>query len=343
MGIRGPSFSYGSEGSATAVAEQPLALTADKKLPVLVTGAAGLVGIHTCRELVRNGWKVRAMVRDPARAAMKLGQLSVEFRVGDVRDAGALRSALSGCGAVVHLAAIAIEKKGETYLQSNTAATERLISAARAESVRRIIFMSQNGADSASRFPFLHSKGVAQDSVKSSGLQWTILRPSVIFGPEDEFVNVLGRLIVLSPKIFPLPGGGTARFQPVAVDDIAKVVRLSLEKKETVGKIYDLGGSVPLTLRQMTERILSAMGTTRTLMPVPLSILRPIVALAQRLLPNPPVTSNLLDLLALDNTVANNALTEIFGVTPMPFAGDELSYVRRITKRAAIKSLFRRK
>jgi NADH dehydrogenase len=338
----GPSFSYGSEGPATAVAEQPQPLSADKKLPVLVTGAAGLVGIHTCRELARNGWKVRAMIRDPARAAMKLGQLPLEFRVGDVRDAGELRSALSGCGAVVHLAAIAIEKKGETYAQSNTAATERLISAARAENVQRLIFMSQNGADSASRFPFLHSKGVAQDSVRSSGLRWTILRPSVIFGPTDEFVNVLGRLIRLTPWFFPLPGGGAARFQPVAVDDVAKVIRLSLEKKETVGRIYDLGGSVPLTLREMTERILSAMGTHRMLVPVPIALLRPIVAVAQRLLPNPPVTSSLLDLLALDNTVANNALTETFGVTPMPFAGDELSYVRRITVRSAFRSLLRK-
>ncbi len=343
MRIRGPSFSFGSEGSATAVAEQPLPLSADKKLPVLVTGAAGLVGIHTCRELVRNGWKVRAMVRDPARAAMRLGQLPVEFRVGDVRDAGSLRSALGGCGAVIHLAAIAIEKKGESYTESNTAATERIISAARAESVRRIIFMSQNGADSRSPFRLLHSKGVAQDSVKSSGLQWTIFRPSVIFGPEDEFVNVLGRLIVLTPGVFPLPGGGSARFQPVAVDDVAKVIRMSLEKKETIGQIYELGGSVPLTLRQMTERILSAMGTTRRLVPVPVAILRPIVALAQRLLPNPPVTSSLLDLLAIDNTVATNALTETFQVTPMPFAGDELSYVRRITRRSALKSLFKRR
>jgi uncharacterized protein YbjT (DUF2867 family) len=338
----GPSFSYGSEGPATAVAEQPQALSADKKLPVLVTGAAGLVGIHACRELARNGWKVRAMIRDPARAAMKLGQLPLEFRVGDIRDASELRSALSGCGAVVHLAAIAIEKKGETYAETNTAATERLISAARAESVQRFIFMSQNGADSASRFPFLHSKGVAQDSVRSSGLRWTILRPSVIFGPEDEFVNVLGRMIRLTPGIFPLPGGGGARFQPIAVDDVAKVIRLSLEKKETVGRIYDLGGSVPLTLREMVERILSAMGTTRVLIPAPIAMLRPIVAVAQRVLPNPPVTSSLLDLLALDNTVSNNALTDSFGVTPMPFAGDELSYVRRITARSAFRSLFKK-
>jgi uncharacterized protein YbjT (DUF2867 family) len=342
MRNRGP-YSYGSEGPATAVAEKPQPLSADKKKPVLVTGAAGLVGIHTCRELTKNGWQIRALIRDPARAAMALGQLPVEFRVGDVRDATALRSALHGCGAVVHLAAIAIERKGETYADSNTAATERLISASRAQSVDRIIFMSQNGADSRSPHPFLHSKGVAQESVKSSGLRWTILRPSVIFGPEDQFVNVLGRLIRLTPKIFPLPGGGRARFQPIAVDDVARVVRLSLEKKETVNQSYDLGGAVPLTLRQMTERILTAMNTDRKLVPVPVRLLRPIVALAQRLLPNPPVTSGLLDLLSLDNTIAHNALTDYFKVVPIPFAADELQYLRRITVRNAFRSLFERR
>jgi uncharacterized protein YbjT (DUF2867 family) len=336
------SYSYGSEGPATAVAEQPQPLSLDKKKPVLVTGAAGLVGIHTCRELSKNGWQVRALIRDPARAAMALGQLPVEFRVGDVRDASALRSSLSGCGAVIHLAAIAIEKKGESYADSNTAATERLISAARAESVQRLIFMSQNGADSRSPYPFLHSKGVAQNSVKTSGLAWTILRPSVIFGPEDQFVNVLGRLIRLTPRIFPLPGGGTARFQPIAVDDVARVIRISLEKKETVNQTYDLGGAIPLTLRQMTERILTAMGTDRKLVPVPVKLLRPLVALAQRLLPNPPVTSSLLDLLALDNTIAHNALTEYFKVVPIPFAADELQYLRRITAKNAFRSLFER-
>jgi NADH dehydrogenase len=183
---------------------------------------------------------------------------------------------------------------------------------------------------------------VAQDSVKTSGLRWTILRPSVIFGPEDQFVNVLGRLIRLTPKIFPLPNGGKARFQPIAVDDVARVVRLSLEKKESVGQVYALGGAVPLTLRDMTERIMIAMGTHRKLVPVPVRLLRPLVSLAERILPNPPVTSGLLDLLALDNTVSNNALTEVFRITPVPFAGDELEYLRRITVRNAFHSLFER-
>jgi NADH dehydrogenase len=336
------SYSYGSEGPATAVAEQPQPYSADKKKPVLVTGASGLVGIHTCRELSKNGWQVRALIRDPARAAMALGQLPVEFRVGDVRDATALRSSLNGCGAVVHLAAIAIEKKGETYQETNTAATERLISAARAENVQRIVFMSQNGADSRSPYPFLHSKGVAQDSIRTSRLRWTVLRPSVIFGPEDQFVNVLGRLIKLTPKVFPLPGGGSSRFQPIAVDDVARVVRLSLEKKETVHQSYDLGGAVPLTLRQMTQRILAAMATSRKLVPVPIRLLRPLVAIAQKILPNPPVTTGLLEILSLDNTVSENALTDVFKVVPIPFAADELQYLRRITARSALRSLFER-
>jgi uncharacterized protein YbjT (DUF2867 family) len=337
---RGGSYSYEGEGPSTAVAEQPQPLSADKKKPVLVTGAAGMVGIHTCRELTKKGWKIRALIRDPAKAAMALGQLPVEFRVGDVRDATTLRSALSGCGAVIHLAAIAIEKKGDSYRESNTAATERLISAARAEDVQRVIFMSQNGADSRSPYPFLRSKGVAQESVKTSGLKWTILRPSVIFGPEDQFVNVLGRLIRLTPKIFPLPGGGSARFQPIAADDVAKVVRLTLEKKETVNQTYELGGAVPLTLRQMTERILTAMGTHRKIVSVPVKALRPLLAVAQRLLPNPPVTASLLDLLSLDNTTPSNALTDYFNVVPIPFAADELQYLRRITARNALRSLF---
>jgi uncharacterized protein YbjT (DUF2867 family) len=338
------SYSFGDEegGSATAVAEQPQTLSADKKKPVLVTGATGLVGIHTCRELTKNGWQIRALIRDPAKAALALGQLPVEFRVGDVRDASALRGSLNGCGAVVHLAAIAIEKKTEKYVETNTAATERLISAARAENVERIVFMSQNGADSRSKHPFLHSKGVAQDSIRTSGLQWTVLRPSVIFGPEDEFVNVLGRLIRLSPRFFPLPNGGAARFQPIAVDDVARVVRLSLEKKETVRQSYDLGGPAALSLRDMTERILVAMGTTRTLVSVPIKVLRPIVSVMQRVLPNPPVTTGLLELLSLDNTVSGNALKEVFRVSPIPFAGDELGYLRRITVKKAFKSLFER-
>jgi uncharacterized protein YbjT (DUF2867 family) len=169
-------------------------------------------------------------------------------------------------------------------------------------------------------------------------LRWTVLRPSVIFGPEDEFVNVLGRMIRLSPIVFPLPGGGKARFQPIAVDDVAKILRLSLEKPSTAGRILTLGGLAPLTLRQMTERILIAMNASRILVSVPVKGLRPVVGIAQVVLPSPPVTTGLLDLLDIDNVVPDNSITE-FDIEPVPFAPEELLYLRKITFGSAIKSL----
>jgi NADH dehydrogenase len=342
-GVSGPEFFTGDSDSpddsvGAAVAEQPLPLRESHRRPVLVTGAAGMVGTHLCRELVKSGWRVRALVRDSAKAVSRLGHLDLETRVGDIRDSDAMRSAADGCGSVIHLAAIAIEKSGESYEATNADATAIVLDAANAAGIDRIIHMSQNGADSESPHPFLRSKGIAEDRVKSSTLHWTVFRPSVIFGPEDEFVNVLGRLVRLSPVVFPLPGGGTARFQPISVYDVAKVVCMSLEDQATVGATYSLGGSTPLTLRQMTERILIAMHASRILVSVPVKALRPVVGIAQAVLPRPPVTTGLLDLLEMDNVVPDNSISD-FDIEPVPFAPEELLYLRKITVGSALRSL----
>ena len=310
--------------------------------PVVVTGASGLVGTHLCRQLVEGGWKVRAIVRDTEKAAMRLGHLKLEIRVADIRDAESMRSVLADAGALVHLAAIAIEKRGESYEAINTDSTAILLDAARAAQVDRIVHMSQNGASSASRYRFLKSKGVAEDMVTSSNMKWTVLKPSVIFGPEDEFVNVLARLVRLSPVVFPLPGGGVARFQPIAVDDVARAIVKCLEEATSVRETYSLGGSVPLTLRQMTERILVAMHAKRILIGVPVSALRPLIAAGEKMLPKPPVTTGLLDLLDIDNVVPENDLTTKLGIHPVPFAPEELLYLREITAASAMRSLLGR-
>jgi NADH dehydrogenase len=249
---------------------------------------------------------------------------------------------MQGCDTVVHLVAIAIERRGQTYEEVNTLGTQRVIDAMRAVGARRLVHMSQNHAASTSRFRFLRSKGVAEDLVRASGLEWTVLRPSVIFGPEDEFVNVLARLVRLSPVIYPLPGGGRARFQPVHVDDVARAVAIALERATMVSRAFDLGGPAQLSLRQMTERVLVAMEAKRVLVPLPVRVLRPLVAIAQRVLPSPPVTTGLLDLLAIDNVVQGDGLRTDFGLTPTPFAPEELAYLRAIRLSDALRSLIGR-
>ena len=123
------------------MAEQPDAVAILRSKPVLVTGAAGLVGRHACEELTKTGWKVRALVRNPAKAAMRLAHLPVELHVGDVREAEAVGKAMAGCGSVIHLAAVAIERKGQSYDDTNTDATNVLIEAARSAGAERFIYM----------------------------------------------------------------------------------------------------------------------------------------------------------------------------------------------------------
>jgi NADH dehydrogenase len=309
---------------------------------VLVTGAAGFVGTHVCRRLAERGARVRGLVRSAAKAAERLARLPVELHVGDVRDPSVMVRATQGCDSVVHLAAIAIERPGQRYEEVNSGGTTTLLAAMQQTGARRLVHMSQNFAASTSPHRFLRSKGLAEDRVRASASDWTVLRPSVIFGREDEFVNVLARLVRLSPVVYPLPGGGKAKFQPIAVDDIARVVAVALEDDRTVRRAYDLGGPAQLTLRQMVERVLVAMGARRWLIPLPTPLLRPVIALLQRVLPNPPVTTELLDLLAVDNVVDGNALRDVFGVPPTPFAPEELAYLKEITARAALRTFIGR-
>ena len=332
-----------SMGGRGAVAEQALPQSLESpgnNRRVVVTGAAGFVGSHACRALAADGWRVMALVRNAAKAAERLAHMPVEIRVGDIRDTPFLRSSMDGATAVVHLAAVAIERDDDSYQSANVDATRAVLDAAAAARATRFVHMSQNGSDSASPYRFLRSKGAAQDLVVASALDWTVLRPSVIFGPEDEFANVLARIIRLTPFVLPLPGRGKSRFQPIAVADVATAITRSLSNDDTRGRMLPLGGPAALTLMEMAERILVAMNTSRKLVGVPTAAMRPLVTALWHLLPRPPVTPELLDTLAIDNTIHNNAVTATFGIDPVPFAPEELLYLRRVTAASALRSLF---
>ena len=298
-------------------------------MTILVTGAAGYLGNQTVKKLVTLGRPVRAMVRHRAKAEIRLRDVadSIEIVTADVTDPGSLAAVMSDLSAVIHYVAIAMEKGGQTYEQVNYQGTVNLVEAAKAAGVSRFINMSQNGARSDLPYRFLASKGRAQEYVAASSLQWTALRPSAIFGPQDEFFNTFARLLKITPLIFPLIGGGKALFQPVSVHDVVEAVIRSLDDDGTIGKELALGGPEVLSLGEIERRIIEAMNTRRLLRPVPLSLLRPVVLVMQAILPGSPVSSGLLDLLSVPNTVADNALVNHFGIRPIPFSGEHIQYL----------------
>jgi uncharacterized protein YbjT (DUF2867 family) len=309
---------------------------------ILVTGASGYVGNNLVRRLIQAEKPVRAMVHSRAKAEARLADVRdrVEIVAGDVTRRDTLAPALDGVDAVVHLVAVAIEKGAQTYERVIIQGTINIVDAAKAAGVGRFINMSQYGADSSAPFRFLASKGKAQDYVAASGLEWTALRPSVIWGPQDEFANVQARLIKLTPLLFPVVGNGQAKFQPVWVGDVVEAILRCLDDPGTVGKEYELGGPEVLTYEEIVRRVLRALHARRLTVKVPVPVLRPAVKLMEFALPNPPVTTGLLDMLKVDNVIEHNALTEVFGITPRPFTPENLGYMRQFSAVGSLKRLF---
>jgi NADH dehydrogenase len=311
-------------------------------MTVLVTGAAGYVGNNTVRRLVELGKPVRAMVRNSEKAKQRLSGLAskIEIVEGDVEDRAALKPFMKDVSAVIHLVAIPMEKNGATYENVNYQGTINMVDAARDAGVERFINMCQNGATPDHFSRFLRSKGRAQQYVAQSSLKWTAMRPSAIFGPQDEFFNAFARLIRLTPIIFPLIGGGTALFQPVSVYDVVEAMVRSLDDDNTIGKEFELGGPEVLTLGEIEKRVLQAMGTSRVLINTPVGLLRPAVIIMEKTLPGAPVNTTLLDLLKEPNVVKDNALVSTFKMQPRPFSGDNIAYLKQATASTALKRFF---
>lgn len=299
-------------------------------MTILITGGAGFVGHNTVRRLVAAGKPVRVMVRDATKAQKRLADVIEQIEVvsGDVTDRQSLLPIMQGVTTVVHLVAIAIEKGAQTYEAINFQGTVNVVDAANQAGVSRFINMSQNGADSKLPYRFLQSKGQAQDYVAEHAPNWTALRPSSIFGPDDEFFNAIARLARLTPLVYPLIGGGTAEFQPVSVLDVAEAVVRSIADDTTIRQELGLGGPEPLTLGEIERRILRALDSRRLLFPAPAWLLRVPVFVMEKTLPGTPVTLSLLDLLAVPNVVENNALVDHFGMTPIPFQGEHIAYLK---------------
>ncbi|HET7094900.1 MAG TPA: NAD-dependent epimerase/dehydratase family protein [Thermomicrobiales bacterium] len=291
---------------------------------ILITGGTGFVGA-AIRAALRDR-PARLLVRD-WRDVARLAGPNVEVVAGDITRPDTLAAACDGCEAVIHLVAIIAEQKGATFDEVIRQGTVNVADAARAAGARRLLHMSALGTRNDPRFPYFEAKWQAEQAVMGSGIPWTIFRPSIIFGPGDEFINTLARLVKAAPAI-PVAGNGRNAFQPVAVDDVAAAFVHALDDPATAGHIYDIGGGKIYTYDQLLDAIARKLGVRKRKVHLPISAIRAAVALS-RPLPKalrPPVTDAQLKMLAIDNCSNQSATAELAGHPPLALE-DGIDYI----------------
>jgi uncharacterized protein YbjT (DUF2867 family) len=295
---------------------------------ILLTGATGYVGSAMLPYLVRSGQPIRALIHKQSKA----GRLpeGVEAVRGSVSDAASLDNAMQGVDTVVHLVAVNKNKGGLTMESINHQGTVNVVNAAKKAGVRQFVHMHGIGLKSGMKQEFANSKGLGADAVRASGIPYVMISPSVIFGQGDEFVNNLADLY--KKWFYPfaiIPGSGQATFAPIWKEDVARVFASVVgDFDRYVGKEYEIGGAENLSLNQMMQLIKGKLGTRKPALHMPLLLVKPAVVVMNAVLPKPPVTPGLLDLLGIDNTPHPNAITTVFGIEPRRFA-EGIDYIKR--------------
>jgi len=304
---------------------------------VTVFGGSGFVGSQVVRALARQGLRVRVAVRQPhlagdLRLSGDVGQ--IEIVQANVRNAASVQRALQGADAAVNLVSTLYEHGRQKFQTLNVMGAKTVAEAARAAGVARLVQMSALGADEASPSKYARTKALGEAAAREAFPGAVIIRPSVVFGPEDDFFNRFANMATLAPAL-PLIGGGRAKLQPVFVGDVAKAVARAAVDPDCAGRTYELGGPNVYSFRELMELVLAETGRSRALIPLPFPVaglIGSVCELGAGLVP-PPITADQVELLKTDNVVSGQApgLAEL-GIAPTAVEGVLPTYLYRFRK-----------
>lgn len=296
---------------------------------ILVTGGTGLVGSHLVRALVEKGYAVRCLLRAPQKAG-KVLPAEVELFWGEINDPELVREACQGVDQVIHLVAIIREQGNDTFERINVEGTLNLVIAAGQAGVKQFIHMSALGACDDARYKYAYSKWRGEETVRQSGLSWTILRPSIVYGRGFNFFNRMQQALKMFPKpLVPVPGRGDTLFQPIAVEDVVNCLVQVCDNPSMLERIIEIGGPEHLSYVQMLDTFLACLGEKRYQLHVPMPLMRLAVLLMGIVWQNPPVTAIELKQLDMDNITAINAVADTFGFQPRPLH-EGLKYLSQV-------------
>lgn len=300
-------------------------------LLITIIGGSGFIGRHTVRLLAQTGARIRVAVRHPNDALFLrpmggVGQIAL--LQANVRHEDSLHNAIDGADAVVNLVGILANSGRQTFDAVHVGAAKSIARIAATCGVDRLIHLSAIGADPHGKAQYARSKGLGEQAVWEAFPQATVVRPSIVFGPEDDFFNRFAGMAQIAPAL-PLIGGGQTRFQPVYVEDVARAICRCIADEETAGKSYELGGPAVMTFREVLEYVLAQTHRDRALVNLPFG-LAAVLAYFLQFAPGSPLTPDQVRLLQSDNIVADNALgLSDLGITPTPVQSVAPSYLRR--------------
>lgn len=301
---------------------------------VTVFGGSGFVGRHLIKRLAKTGALIRVPTRQPDRAKFlrpmgNVGQIT-PLRV-DIHSDDSLTEMIAGSDAVVNLIGILFEAGGQRFNDLQAALPGRIGAAATRAGVRHVTHVSAIGADPDSPAAYGRSKAAGEAALRAAYPGAVILRPSVVFGPEDDFFNRFATLARFSPSL-PLIGEGETKLQPVYVGDLAAAIMAGLTRHDLAGRTFELGGPRVYSLKEIMELVLRYTGRDRLLVPLSFTFAN-LVARFTELLPKPPLTRDQVALLGVDNIVAEGADgLAALGVTPTSVEAIVPAYLDRFRK-----------
>lgn len=305
---------------------------------ITIIGGSGFLGRHIVRALARRGYRIRVACRRPDLAGhlQPLGNTGQIAAVqANVRYPASLASACEGAYAVINLTGVLYSAGAQSFDAVHAFGAEAAAQAAKSAKAQLFIQMSAIGADAASTAAYARSKAEGEARAQAAFPGAIVLRPSIVFGPEDSFFNRFAALARTSPFL-PLIGGGETRFAPVFAGDVAEAVALLIERGEANGKTYELGGPQVLSFRQLLEFTLNTIGRKRLLLSLPWRVAK-LQAAVLGMLPHPPLTIDQVEMLKSDNVVSPEArrdgrTLEGLGITPQGIEAIVPAYLYRFRK-----------
>jgi NADH dehydrogenase len=303
---------------------------------ILVTGGTGFVGNILIQNLLSQGKQVRTLVRPSKRSPNLPRSTSVEVVVCSITDERSLRASMKGVRFVYHLAGSEREGSRANLEEVDIEGSRKVANAARMAGVERLFFLSHLGADRASAYAVLKAKGIAEGLIQQSGIPYTILRSSVLFGEGDHFTTSFTQLLQISPGVLFIPGDSENLLQPLWVKDAVTCLLACQDDSNTIGKVISIGGPEYFSFRQTLDILSERMGIHRSYASINPDILRTLSLIFEQGTARFPISVHWLDYLASDRTCAVDSIPRQFGLLPSRFT-QHLDYLQDYKKKRKYK------